>query len=147
MADQAANEEQLQKLAYEAQLYQQQGQLLKQQLDVLQATSAELAETIGTLKGLSPNKQGKLVPVGSGAFLRAKDLDSSNVLINVGSSLVLELPVASAIALLQKREASAKDVRENLQKNLSNVGMRLGELESAAQRLMGGGVDVRPSQE
>ena len=101
--------------------YGQQAEIFASQLELLENGRMEALAAIDALKGLQENGDATvLLQVGGGASVRAKVLDPQNILINIGSDVIVERPGGDAIAFLEGRitelEASEKKVAETLEK-------------------------------
>ncbi|MFX1294260.1 MAG: prefoldin subunit alpha [Promethearchaeota archaeon] len=104
--------------------YESQAEQIQIQIDYLNqsiaATQIE-GETIESLKNLQ-NGQEILLPLGNLTFIKAKLLDSSKVLINVGASVVLEKSIDHA--------------KEQLDQHLENLSKSQMQLRQALQQIM-----------
>jgi prefoldin alpha subunit len=113
--------------------YGQQIEILTQQLSMIEQQRLEAAAGIETLKAVQENPDGVvLLPVGGGAFLRVKVLDTGHALVNIGADVSVERAAASAVAYLEDRvtelEALGKKVAgsvEQLQGQATEISRRL----------------------
>jgi prefoldin alpha subunit len=117
----------------------------KQQLDSidaqLQYLSTVLAEyqrakvTVEQLHAADPNTE-VLIPLGGGTFVNGSVKDTSNVLIGVGASLVVEKSVDDALKKLDER---IKKIQENQEKIVS-IGQKIQcdaeDLSQKTQKMM-----------
>ena len=126
---------QMAKLAYQAQVYQQQQQLLQQQLAMLDNGVRELNLTLASLESLDKAKGPSYFTIGSGAFVKAEKFDSRKVLVNVGAGVFVEKECEQAIVLVKKRIDNARSAVQRLSAEFESLGNRLRELEQKAQQL------------
>jgi len=101
--------------------YGQQAEIFASQLELLENGKMEAIAAIEALQGLNESSDGTvLLQVGGGASVRAKVIDPDNVLINIGSDVIVERPGKDAVEFLKDRitelEASEKKVAETLDK-------------------------------
>jgi|GEM_PF-362423 len=146
----ADDREELGKLAYELQVYRDESQILQQQIASLQTTQAEIENSMETLKNLKEIKEEVLLPIGSGAHLRAKILDNEKILINIGADVIAEKNVEEAKEFLASRSKKIEELKNELQKNLVEISNRVMKLDEEAKKItsrMRRGRDLQPSQE
>jgi prefoldin alpha subunit len=91
-----------------------------------------------------------LLQVGGGASVRAKVIEPEKVLVNIGSDVVVERPVADAVEFLKDRitemESSQKRLVETIEKIRSQMNEITKRLEQAyAQAQMQGQQGMRPA--
>jgi prefoldin alpha subunit len=126
--------------------YGQQIEILTQQLSMIEQQRLEAAAAIETLRALMENEDGAvLLPIGGGAYLRAKVLDAGHVLVNIGADVSVERATAEAVEYLQDRitelEALAKKVAgsvEQLQGQATEISRRLEAAYRGARQAQAG---------
>ncbi len=126
--------------------YGQQIEILTQQLGMIEQQRLEAAAAIETLRALMENEDGAiLLPIGGGAYLRAKVLDAGHVLVNIGADVSVERATAEAVEYLQDRitelEALAKKVAgsvEQLQGQATEISRRLEAAYRGARQAQAG---------
>lgn len=138
MATQTTPQEKLQKLAYEAQVYQAEGQRVQQQIEGMGQNLLELTASLETLRNLKEDARNALVPVGAGVFLKAEKLGAKSVFVSIGGRLVVERGIADAIALLEQREKANRDVLERMHAALEELNSRILEIDKQANVLVPG---------
>ncbi len=130
-------DENLNRIAYEAQNYQQQGQFMQQQLGSIQMTINEVGTSIATLKNIDKAKDNEvLLPLGAGAHVSARLADTQNVLLNIGSDVIAQKPLAEAITILEERMKRLESMRDKLQEGILEVSKRLDQLDTEANQLL-----------
>lgn len=133
-----ADREELAKLAYEMQVYREQAQVLQQQLASLQLSYASIKNAIQTLENIGKlsKKEEVLLPIGSGAYVKAKVEEGETALIDIGAGVIVEKPIQEAVQLLNARAQETDSMREKLQKSFEEVSKKMMELEEAANRMV-----------
>ncbi len=143
-----AREDELNKIAAQAQGYQQQMSAITGQLNGIQSTLDELANTVETLNNISAAKGEVLIPIGAGIYMRSRNADVERVLVNVGSNVMNERGVKDAVEFLERRSKSLSGLQVRLQRSADEISKKLSDLDLQARRLVGElNANVRPSQE
>ncbi|MDE1797914.1 MAG: prefoldin subunit alpha [Candidatus Micrarchaeota archaeon] len=141
-----SNEEDLNRLAIQAQLLQRQGQALQEQLDMMQTNITDLNATIDTLDNLSKAAKVGMLPIGSGAYITCQKVDTENVLISVGAGMIVTKKASDAADIMRKRLKTVGDAFDRSQKNLVNINQQLQDLNAKASLLASRMEDVRPTE-
>ncbi len=130
-------EENLTRIAYEAQAYQQQGQFMQQQLGSIQLTINELGTALLTLRNIETTKDNNvLLPLGGGAHVSARITDVQNVLVNIGADVIAEKPLQEAISILEERLKRLEATRDRIQEAVLEISKKLDQLDNEAQQLL-----------
>ena len=120
---------------YEAQLEQTQMQL--EFLNQLLTTTRLTEDTIKHLENLQDGQE-ILLPLGNLAFIKAKVMDSSNVLVNVGASVVLKKPIEKALEVFEARlenlNKSQIQIQQIMQQLIQKIQQIRAEVEQIAQK-------------
>ncbi len=132
------SEEKLNRLAYEARVYQQQMGVLEQQAEMLAASANEMRATIETLKALSTNRKSAMVPLGAGIYGKGAGIKPDVVLVNVGAGIIAEKGVDDAIAFLEMRLKSNDELSQKIGKGMGEMNARLQKIDAEARRLVEG---------
>jgi len=119
--------------------YGQQAEIFASQLELLENGRMEALAAIEAIKGLQESGDGTvLLQVGGGASVRAKVLDPANVLINIGSDIIVERQGSEAIGFLEGRitemEASEKKVAETLERLRAQMNEIAKRIETGYQQ-------------
>jgi len=127
----------LSRIAYEMQNYQQQGQFMQQQLSSLQMSISEIGAALGTLRNLDKVKDNEvLLPVGAGAHVSARLTDTQNIMINIGSDVIAQKPLAETVEILEERLKRLESTRDRLQEAVLEISKKLEELDSEAKQIL-----------
>jgi len=118
--------------------YKQQLESIDAQLQYLSTVLAEYQRakvTVEQLHAADPNTE-VLIPLGGGTFVNGSVKDTSNVLIGVGASLVVEKSMDDALKKLDER---IKKIQENQEKIVS-IGQKIQcdaeDLSQKTQKMM-----------
>ncbi len=140
MAENVEKRKELEKLAYEYQLLQAQAQLLAQNLELLALAGNELKTLRETLEGLrdmgSENPE-VLIPIGGGSFLKGMVTDRERAVISMGAGYSAEMPIESAMELVDRRIKEYEMAIQRTQEALRKIEGQLQELARRAQSLEG----------
>jgi len=127
----------LSQISYEAQNYQQQAQFMQQQLNSIQLNITEIGSALGTLKNIDKAKDNEiLLPLGAGTHVSGKITDTQNILINIGSGVIAQKPLAEAVVILEERLSRLESNRDKLQEALLELSKRLEQLDSEAKQIL-----------
>ncbi len=140
-----ANEDELNRLAIQAQLANQQGQTLQSQLEMLQQTITELNTTLDTLRNLKKAKSVSLLPIGSGAFITCQKVDPDEVVLSVGNGIMVTKKADEAADIIEKRIKTVGDAFDRAQRDLIEINKRLQDLNEKAMALSAQDPNVRPA--
>ncbi|HLC48385.1 MAG TPA: prefoldin subunit alpha [Candidatus Norongarragalinales archaeon] len=130
------NEEELNRLAYEAQYLQQQAQEMQRQLQQAILVLNNIDATTKTIDGLTGVKEDTFFQIGSDAFVKARP-SPDMVLIDVGANVLIEKEPKDAKELLKTRKANMEKAVGVLQRNLEKLNGRLLEIDRKAEELQG----------
>ena len=139
----ASQEEQFRKLAYELQMMQGSAETLQQRLGVLQNAAADLGVAKKSIESLKEVEEGDpiLVPTGGGTFVNAHLGDFSNILVNIGADVSIEMGLDEAdqdiLSRLEEVEKASQSVQEQLQQILSQMEIHRDALNRLSASLQG----------
>ncbi|NVM54222.1 MAG: prefoldin subunit alpha [Candidatus Helarchaeota archaeon] len=124
--------------------YEAQAEQIQMQLELIgqsMAATRITGETIEQLKDLQDGQE-ILLPLGNLAFIKAKIMDSSNVIVNVGASINIEKPNDKAKEDIDKRleelTKSQMQLRQALQQIIQKVQQIRNEIEKVATAMQQG---------
>ena len=126
--------------------YAQQIEILTEQLSMIEQQRIEAAAAIETLRAIQENEGATvLLPVGGGALLRVKVLDTGHAIVNIGADVSVERSTEDAANYLEGRitelEALGKKVAgslEQLQARATEISGRLEAAYGAARQAQAG---------
>jgi prefoldin alpha subunit len=123
-----SQEENFRKLAYELQMMQGSAETLQQRLGVLQNAAADLGVAKKSIESLKVVEEGDpiLVPTGGGTFVNAHLGDLSNILVNIGADVSMEMGLNEADQDISTRLEEVEKARQSVQEQLQQI---LGQME------------------
>lgn len=131
-----AYQEELARLAYEAQGYNDQSRALQQQLAALQAAIADIRGALETLNNMENASQGVLVPLGAGAMMKAKLINEGKVMIDIGAGFIAEKEIKEGLEILGERLKRTEDAADRTQKAVAQIAEHLSEIDSRAKTII-----------
>lgn len=135
------NKEKVQELYAELQELNQNVKHFQSQLDAVTQQLLELAATSSSLEELNKIKVGKeiFVPLSSGIFVKAGIKDTSELLVNVGSNVIVKKDVISTKKLIQKQMEELKKIQNQMVADLEKMLSHASDLEQQLQSLVSQG--------
>ena len=130
---------------------EEQAQALMQQLQALEAYMADLLQreeavmrllqeasnSIESVKALGEDKEYEtLVPVGMGAFIKAKVESNQKMIVNIGSGASIEQDRDSTINYMESRIKELEIVYQQLSAQRQEVAMRLEQGQQEMNKLI-----------
>ena len=131
-----AYQEELARLAYEAQGYNDQSRALQQQLAALQAAIADIRGALETLNNMENASHGVLVPLGAGAMMKAKLINEGKVMIDIGAGFIAEKEIKEGLEILGERLKRTEDAADRTQKAVAQIAEHLSEIDSRAKTII-----------
>jgi prefoldin alpha subunit len=128
-------EENLQVAVGRLEMHREQLEALARQSEVLRLTLEEYRRAQETLRRYkdTPDDSEMLVPVGGSSFLYAKVSSPDRALVGIGSNLVLEDDVGTAVERLQRRIDYVTTAAEEVSKLLQQTNDRIQTLTKQVQ--------------
>lgn len=85
------DKEKLEEILAELKVYQEQSEIIKQQIDTIRSTIAELDMLDETLDAIDGKEGAEIfVPIGAGSFALAELKDTKNVIMSVGAGIAIK---------------------------------------------------------
>jgi len=134
------DDENLRRLVLQIETGRRQMGELNKQAQMVESAIVEINATVEALKALKDVKPGTeiLVQVGSGAFIKAEVKDASSVLVGIGAEMSLAKKIPDAVEVLEGRKNQLSESLSAVQKTLGELGMKLAEMNAAAEQALGG---------
>ena len=138
------SQEALQEKLMVFQLMEKQMESMRQQIIMVEQRLVEIETSKAALQEISKLKPGNetLFPMGSGIYVKGT-ITGKSVMTEVGSSIMKEKPVASAIKYIENRRNDIEKVGMSLEKEIEKISMELQkmapELQKMASRIREGG--------
>ena len=138
------DQQRLNRLVATSKEYEAQADQLQMQLEMINQMIMQLQITEETIGNLDKLQEGQefLLPLGSFAFIKAKIMDTSNVIVNIGASIALEKTVAKAKEdfdqRLEEYNKAQMQLRQMMQQVMQQIQTIRNEIESIAARYQQG---------
>ena len=136
MAQPDKSEEELRRLSVEMRYLEQTAETLQQRISMVNAAISDLTYANMTLDGIEKEKENSelLVPIGGGAYVKAKLADTNTVIVGMGAGVSIEKTLAEAKVTLKQRLDELEKTMNAAQQQFSQVAERIntgrGRLES-----------------
>ncbi len=123
-----------QQVMLEIQLLHQRAKQVEAQIEAISKQVSEMHDIILSLEEIdkSPEKEA-LLPVGRGIFLKSKIGNSKNVLLNIGSGIVVEKSIEETKELVKKQVEKLEEMKKRHSSEISSLSGRIELLISEIQ--------------
>ena len=134
-------EENIQKLYMEFQMLNNAIKQMEKQSQVLENQLMELFSTNQSLEEMKKIKTGTeiLVPLSSGIYVKAELKESSNFIVNVGSSIALSKDLNATKKIIEEQILEIRNLQKNLaeelQENVSKAALIENEMQKIASSI------------
>lgn len=131
-------EEEFQRYASMIEYYKNQLSAIEQQFSFLQATINDYAQAKITIEKMKGSSKGSeiLIPIGGGTFTFAETKDTSKILTDIGSGIVVEKTPEEAITVVDKRIESLQKNQESLTQLSQQINGQMEDISKKAQQLL-----------
>lgn len=130
-------EERLQEKLLQVEYLKAYGESIHQQLALVATTMNELSvakEALGNLKSMKENSE-ILVPMGGGAYAKAKVSDTKTVLMNLGADVLADKSLDEGLAMVDSQIKKLEEARNQLNSNVTRINESLRQLAPELQEL------------
>ncbi len=115
-----------QRIYYEGQMYYQQLQMMRGEMEKITLTMLDVENAKATISKLKETDA--LIPVGGNSFIETK-ITSEKVIVPIGGGYSMKMGKKEAEEELARRSESIRKVLEKLQKEYEMTAQRLREIE------------------
>lgn len=131
-------EEEFQRYASLIEYYKNQLATLENQFSYLQATIMDYSQAKITLEKIKETKKDTeiLIPIGGGTFAFAKAKDTSKILTDIGSGIVVEKNPEEAIEVIEKRIDVLQKNQDSLTTMSQQIHQQIDEISMKAQQIL-----------
>ena len=138
MMEAKKDKEGLQQALMQLQMIEQQLKEIEEQIVHVEEKKQEIQNMQAGLSELKKSKPGNaFAPLGLGMYSKSKILDTSNVLVNVGSDVFLEKDVTEMGKILKNQVDQFEDLSKSLTQNYQILGVQAQALQAKLQEAMG----------
>lgn len=130
------DQQRLNNLVNEINVYRQQAELIQQQIELIQASIAE----VDTLFSILDDIEGKdsveaFVPVGAGSFVKGELKSTDEIIVSIGAGIAVKKDAEGAREILSGQKEELLDSRDKMLANLQQVTDMVGNLQAQAEQI------------
>ena len=130
------DQQKLNELLNEINAYNQQGELIRQQIELIQSSIAEVDALSNTLDDLNGEKAVEaFVPVGAGSFIKGELKDTDEIIISIGAGYAIKKDAEGAKAIIAGQRKDLEDSLDKMLANLQQVTDIIATLQGQAQQI------------
>ena len=130
------DQQRLNSLLNEINVYRQQADLIHQQIELIQASMAEVDALFNTLDDIEGKDSVEaFVPVGAGSFVKGELKDTDEIIVSIGAGLAVKKDAAGAREILSGQKDELKDSLDKMLANLQQVTDAAGNLQAQAEQI------------
>ena len=130
------DQQRLNNLLNEINVYRQQAELIQQQIELIQASIAEvdaLSNTIDDIEGKESVEA--FVPVGAGSFIKGELKSTDEIIVSIGSGIAVKKDADGAREIIAGQKEDLKDSLDKMLANLQQVTDIVGNLQAQAEQI------------
>ena len=130
------DQQRLNSLLNEINVYRQQAELIQQQIELIQASIAEVDALFNTLDDIEGKESVEaFVPVGAGSFVKGELKSTDEIIVSIGAGLAVKKDAAGAREIINKKKEELKDSMDKMLANLQQVTDVAGNLQAQAEQI------------
>ncbi|MBR2665458.1 prefoldin subunit alpha [Methanobrevibacter sp.] len=130
------DQQRLNSLLNEINVYRQQAELIQQQIELIQASIAEVDALFNTLDDIEGKESVEaFVPVGAGSFVKGELKSIDEIIVSIGAGLAVKKDAAGAREIISGQKEELKDSMDKMLANLQQVTDVAGNLQAQAEQI------------
>ena len=130
------DQQKMNELINEINAYNQQADLIRQQIELIQASIGEVDALSNTLDDLKGEKSVEaFVPVGAGSFIKGELKDTDEIIISIGAGYAIKKDAEGAKKIIAGQKKDLEDSLDKMLANLQQVTDILANLQGQAQQI------------
>ena len=130
------DQQKLNELINEINAYNQQGDLIRQQIELIQASISEVDALTNTLDDLNGEKAVEaFVPVGAGSFIKGELKSTDEIIVSIGSGIAIKKDADGAREILTGQKEDLKDSLDKMLANLQQCSDIVGSLQAQIEQI------------
>ncbi|WP_295619196.1 prefoldin subunit alpha [uncultured Methanobrevibacter sp.] len=131
------DQQKLQQILAQLEVYKQQTELYQTQIDAVQASLAEIKILESTLDDMSGKDTIEtLVPLGAGSFINAEIKNEDKVIMSLGSGVAVSKTFEEAKATTAEQKKELENTLDKLFEDLQQITNIVAQLSPQAEQLM-----------
>ena len=130
------DQQKLNELINEINAYNQQADLIRQQIELIQSSISEVDALSNTLDDLNGEKSVEaFVPVGAGSFIKGELKDTDEIIISIGAGYAIKKDAEGAKKIIAGQKKDLEDSLDKMLANLQQVTDIVANLQGQAQQI------------
>ena len=130
------DQQRLNNLVNEINVYRQQAELIQQQIEMIQASLAEVDALFATLDDIEGKESVEaFVPVGAGSFMKGELKSTDEIIVSIGAGLAVKKDADGAREILNGQKEELKDSMDKMLANLQQTTDIVGSLQAQAEQI------------
>ena len=130
------DQQKMNELINEINAYNQQADLIRQQIELIQASIGEVDALSNTLDDLNGEKSVEaFVPVGADSFIKGELKDTDEIIISIGAGYAIKKDAEGAKKIIAGQKKDLEDSLDKMLANLQQVTDILANLQGQAQQI------------
>ncbi len=130
------DQQRLNELVNEINAYNQQAELVRQQIELIRSSLAEVNALSNTLDDLKGEKSVEaFVPVGAGSFIKGELKDTDEIIISIGAGYAIKKDAEGAKEIIAGQKKDLEDSLDKMLGNLQQVTDIITNLQGQAQQI------------
>ncbi|GAB6055716.1 prefoldin subunit alpha [Methanobacterium alkalithermotolerans] len=131
------DQQRLEEIANELNMYQSQAEFLQQQIESVKASLNELEILENTLKSIKDGEELEaLVPVGAGSFVSAELKNTDEIVMSVGAGVAIKKKFEDASQTITTQKEDLSKAMNQMVENLQKISEVIATLSPQAEELM-----------
>lgn len=130
------DQQKLNEIINEINAYNQQADLVRQQIELIQSSIAEVDALTTTLDDLNGEKSVEaFVPVGAGSFIKGELKDTDEIIISIGAGYAIKKDAEGAKEIISGQRKDLEDSLDKMLASLQQISDILATLQGQAQQI------------
>ena len=130
------DQQRLNEIINEINAYNQQSELIRQQIELIQSSIAEVDTLSNTLEDLNGKDSVEAyVPVGAGSFIKGELKDTDEIIISIGAGYAIKKDAEGAKVIIAGQKKDLEDSLDKMLANLQQITDILANLQGQAQQI------------
>lgn len=130
------DQQRLNNLVNEINVYRQQAELIQQQIELIQASIAEVDALFSILDDIEGKDSVEaFVPVGAGSFVKGELKSTDEIIVSIGAGIAVKKDAEGAREILSGQKEELLDSRDKMLANLQQVTDMVGNLQAQAEQI------------
>ncbi|MDL2246455.1 prefoldin subunit alpha [Methanobrevibacter sp. OttesenSCG-928-K11] len=130
------DQQRLEEMVNEINMYNQQAELIQQQIEMIRSSLTEVEVLDSTLEDLKEKDSVEaFIPIGAGSFMKGEINKTDEVIMSVGSGVAISKNLEGAKETLSTQKKELEDNLDKMLANLQQVSDILGKLSPQAEQL------------